>query len=254
MRLLLAILMLALCGCETTRHQHRRHDGRKQTVRHKQIYIVMDDAGLAVDEVKPFMQVPIPMTIAVLPFQKETGAVCDFILRHPGKEVILHQPMEAYDGEKNPGINAIYNTTDPREVPGILDASFKSVRGAVGMNNHMGSRVTENDQLLSEVMNYCRQNGYFFLDSKTAYNSRAVPAGHRHGMHIEQRDVFLDIDRDRESVRKMWAMAVAHAREHGHAVVIGHVWCEEAAIAIRDSYEMLMKQGYTFHKLSELYE
>ena len=52
----------------------------------------------------------------------------------------------------------------------------------------------------------------------------------------------------------MWAQAVAKARAKGCVVVIGHAWSDETAAAIRDSYETLLNQGYTFHKLSELYE
>ncbi len=40
----------------------------------------------------------------------------------------------------------------------------------------------------------------------------------------------------------------------GYVIAIGHIWSKESAIAIRDSYETLLNQGYTFHKLSELYE
>jgi polysaccharide deacetylase 2 family uncharacterized protein YibQ len=52
----------------------------------------------------------------------------------------------------------------------------------------------------------------------------------------------------------MWGSSVARAKEQGYAVVIGHAWSKETAAAIRDSFQTLENQGYTFHKLSELYE
>ncbi len=224
------------------------------TPRRKQIFLVIDDAGLALGETKQFLDIPIPMAIAVLPHQKQTPEVCKAIKQDREKEILLHQPMEAYNKEKNPGKGAIYNTTRSVDVRRILDANLKSVNGAVGMNNHMGSRVTENPELMREVLRYCKGSGLFFLDSKTAYNSLVPSLAPREGMHVESRHVFLDIQHDRAYVRRMWGNAVSHAKEHGYVVVIGHIWSKETAAAIRDSYETLQNQGYSFHKLSELYE
>ncbi|MDF7824002.1 divergent polysaccharide deacetylase family protein [Pontiellaceae bacterium B12227] len=224
-----------------------------EKVRQKQIFLVIDDAGLALSETQQFLDIPVPMTIAVLPHQKQTRAVCIEIGRDPLKEIILHQPMEAQNGKKNPGIGAIMDTSTPADVRRILDDNLRSVRGAVGMNNHMGSRVTENTELMGEVLRFCKGHDLFFLDSKTAYNSQVPRMAKKVGVHMEERDVFLDINQDRAYIRKMWGNAVNKARENGYVIVIGHIWSKESAIAIRDSYEGLINQGYTFHKLSELY-
>ena len=214
----------------------------------------MDDAGLDVAEIRPLLEIPIPMTIAVLPHLKQSVAVCAEIRRYPGKEIILHQPMEAYDPESATGPGAIRQQTKPEDVPAILDRNLASVPGAVGMNNHMGSRITENEVLMTEVLLYCRRNGLYFLDSKTAYNSQVPRAAGKIHMHLEERDVFLDIQRDRDTIRKAWGSTVSKARDSGYAIAIGHVWSVETVAAIRDSYQTLINQGYTFHKISELYQ
>lgn len=242
---------MLLCGCRAP--VPVQPAARTPVVREKQLFIVIDDAGLALAETQQFLDIPVPMTIAVLPHLEDTDAVCRAIARYRDKEIILHQPMEAYDANKNPGRGAILSSTHPGQVEAILDWNLSSVRGAVGMNNHMGSRITENAGLMREVLRYCRDNGLHFLDSKTAYNSVVPDIARQERMHLEQRDSFLDIQHDREYVRRMWSQAVAKARREGYAVVIGHAWCPETAAAIRDSYETLRNQGYTFHKLSELY-
>jgi len=249
--LFLAFMVLSLCGCRTPSH-HKAHADSQP--RHKQLFVVIDDAGLALEETQQFLDIPVPLTIAVLPHLKQTTAVCKAIHRQRDKELILHQPMEAYDASKNLGSGAIRNTTDPADIPAILKRNLASVRGAKGMNNHMGSRVTENPALMQEVLRYCKSRGLFFMDSKTAYNSVVGRvAAHEH-MQVEGRHIFLDIEHDREPIRRMWSKSVAHARTHGYAIVIGHIWSKETAAAIRDSYETLQNQGYTFHLLSELYE
>lgn len=223
-------------------------------IRQKQIFLVIDDAGLDLAEIQQFMGIPVPMTIAVLPHLKETERVCAEIRRHSDKELILHQPMEAYNRSADTGPGALQNTTRPEDVSKILARNLSSVRGAVGMNNHMGSRVTENEVLMAEVLRYCRMRGIYFMDSKTAYNSIVPRVAGREHVHLEARDVFLDIQHDRESVRRAWESTVKKARENGYVIAIGHIWSKETAAAIFDSYESLQNQGYTFHMLSELYE
>jgi polysaccharide deacetylase 2 family uncharacterized protein YibQ len=253
MRLLFFILSLLLfCGCRTTKPHHEA--SRTPQVRQKQIFLVIDDAGLDVAETQQFLELPIPMTIAVLPHLIKTDEVCAEIRRHADKELILHQPMEAYNRESDTGPGAIHNTTHPEDVAKILDANLTSVRGAVGMNNHMGSRVTENEVLLEEVLQYCQTRGLYFLDSKTSYNSLVPRVADRNHIHLEARDVFLDIEHDRETVRRAWESTVSKARENGYVIAIGHIWSKETAIAIRDSYQTLINQGYSFHLLSELYK
>jgi len=248
----LGLSFLLLCGCRAPAPQQKI--AAPPVVRQKQIFIVIDDGGLALSETQRFLDIPVPMTIAVLPHLADTKRVCHAIARHADKEIILHQPMEAYKSKVDPGQGAIRNTTPPSEVSGILARNLASVRGAVGINNHMGSRVTENPELMRAVLVDCRARGLFFLDSKTSYNSQVPSVAHVLGIHMEQRDVFLDIQHDREEIRKMWGQAVSKARENGYVIVIGHAWSAETAATIRDSFQTLKNQGYTFHKLSELYE
>ena len=145
---LLSLFMLS--GCRAPHRNHRA--SHAPVIRQKQIFLVIDDAGLDVGETQQFLDIPVPMTIAVLPHLKQTKEVCAAISRHKDKEIILHQPMEAYDRNANTGPGTIQNTTRSSEVAGILDRNLASVRGAVGMNNHMGSRVTENEVLIAEIL------------------------------------------------------------------------------------------------------
>jgi polysaccharide deacetylase 2 family uncharacterized protein YibQ len=247
----LGVAFVLLCGCRVPTRPPASHS---PIVRQKQIFLVIDDAGLDVAEMRQFLELPIPMTIAVLPHLKETERVCTEIRRHADKELILHQPMEAYDRNADTGPGTIHNTVSPGMASRIFGSNLASVRGAVGMNNHMGSRVTENEVLMAEVLRYCRAHGLYFLDSKTAYNSVVPRVARREHIHLEARDVFLDIQHDRASVRRAWESTVAKAREDGYVIAIGHIWSKETAAAIRDSYQTLINQGYSFHLLSELYE
>jgi len=253
MRRLLPILtLLLLAGCRSRETHH--HTVHQPVYRHKQIFLVIDDAGLDLAETRQFLEIPVPMTIAVLPHLAQTREVCAEIRRHSDKEIILHQPMEAYDAESDTGAGTIRDASQPEEIEAILNSNLTSVRGAVGINNHMGSRVTENEEQMTLILRYCRTRGLLFLDSKTSYNSQVPRAAKQENVHLEARDVFLDVRHDRESVRRAWENTVSKARDRGYVIAIGHIWSKETAAAIRDSYQSLINQGYTFHKLSELYE
>lgn len=245
-----ALICLVLCfaGC-----RHAEEPSAALPLQ-KQIYVVIDDAGLSIDEIDRFLEIPVPMTIAVLPHQRDTELVCERLALDSKKETILHQPMEAYDLDRNPGDGAIYDLTRPRDVTRIMRRNLASVPGAVGVNNHMGSRVTENPELMRQVLSCCNKENLYFLDSKTAFNSQVSRVAAETHTRIEERHVFLDIEHDRESIRRMWGTAVAHARQYGYVIVIGHAWSAESAAAIRDSYETLLNAGYTFHRVSELYK
>lgn len=249
----LTLLVLLLVGCRSMPPPPASPPSAP-VARQRQIFLVLDDAGLSMAELQRFLDVPIPMTIAVLPHLKDTARACVAMTRYPEKETILHQPMEAQNVALDTGQGAIRSTTPPEEVGRIIAWNLSSVRGAKGMNNHMGSRITEDEVLMSEVLRFCQAKRLYYLDSKTSFRS-VVPAVAAHeGLRMEQRDLFLDIQHDRESIRRAWESAIRMARENGYVIAIGHVWSPETLATIRDSYKTLINQGYTFHCLSELYQ
>ena len=255
-RLLGLFLLLLLGGCrsvappqggvvESPPASPRQEAGR--------IYLVIDDAGRSLEQVRRFLDIPVPMTIAVMPHRRFSEQTARLIAADPRKEAILHQPMAAYGNRTDPGAGAIYADTPPAAVPRILADNLATVPGAVGMNNHMGSQVTEQPELIRPVLLFCRTNGLFFLDSRTAYNSQVPAVARELGVHVEQRDVFLDIHHDREHILRRWREAVEKARRRGKVIVIGHAWSAETARVIAESLSELEREGIRFHLLSELY-
>ena len=69
------------------------------------IVIVVDDAGYNLEDLDPFLKFPGPLSIAVLPGLPHSREAARRI-KAAGKELLLHQPMEALGGE-NPGPGAI---------------------------------------------------------------------------------------------------------------------------------------------------
>ncbi|MBP5753965.1 MAG: divergent polysaccharide deacetylase family protein, partial [Treponema sp.] len=80
------------------------------------ICFVIDYAGANLGNLKRYTSLPFPITIAVLPKLAQSSE-CAQAVRAAGKELILHQPMQAHDYASgttpNPGPGAILPGMDP---------------------------------------------------------------------------------------------------------------------------------------------
>ena len=131
-------------------------------IRKGSLVIVLDDAGYNMDQLKPFLALPFPMTVAVLPGLSHTVEAAHATLR-AGKELILHQPMEPH-GKENPGPGAIMNTMGAHEAEATLATNLASLPpGAKGVNNHMGSKATENAEIMRALIDYCTEKALLLI-------------------------------------------------------------------------------------------
>lgn len=140
-------------------------EGRKKAA------IVIDDFGNQMQGTAQMLELPIPFTVAVMPFLPTTKQ--DAELAHSrGKDVIIHMPMEPVKGKKSwLGPGAITTDLSDEEVKKRVEAAVDEVPYAVGMNNHMGSKVTADSRVMRIVLEVCKERGLFFLDSRTTGKS-----------------------------------------------------------------------------------
>ena len=107
------------------------------------------------------------------------------------------------------------------------------VPGALGANNHMGSKMTADAMSMDAVMRVLNLRGLYFLDSRTGTGSVALAAAARAGVPAMGRDVFLDDGADKATVAARLAELAAIARARGCAVGIGHPHPATAAAIMR---------------------
>jgi polysaccharide deacetylase 2 family uncharacterized protein YibQ len=212
--------------------------------------IVVDDAGYNLQELQVFLDLPIPLTVAVLPNLPHSTEAARRVLA-AGKDLILHAPMEP-DGNENPGPGAIRTGETPEAVRRQLQQDFASVPGAMGMNNHMGSKATADEALMRVVLGWLKERNLLFIDSRTTAETAAPRVAVELGMRILQRDVFLDDDTRRSAVTSWLDRAAEEARTRGATVAIGHVQNPVVADILRSAYGTLEAQGIRFARLSEI--
>jgi len=207
------------------------------------LVFIIDDAGNNLNELEPFLRFPGPLTIAVLPGLPHSAETARRI-RAAGKEVFLHQPMEAIGGQ-DPGPGAIYTGMNAAEILAILNKNIAEIGPVAGINNHQGSRITMDQQAMETVLAFCRERGICFLDSRTTAQT-VVPAVARNlGIKIGERNIFIDNEQTRQSMNRYIENGLTLAAHNGSAVMIGHTWSPELAPLLTELYQNVITQGYT---------
>ena len=215
-----------------------------------ELVFVIDDAGNNLFELEPFLLFPGPLTIAVLPGLPDSIEAAQRI-RDAGKEVFLHQPMESLGGH-NPGPGAIFIGMDEMEIRNIINQNLDEIWPVAGINNHEGSRVSMDEDIMTIVLDICREREIVYLDSRTTAETRAPAAAFNLGMSIGERDVFLDNEQDRDSIIHYINRGLHIAEEKGNAIMIGHVYTPILAALLEELYSSWMDQNFVLSTVSVL--
>jgi hypothetical protein len=217
---------------------------------HPTLIIVIDDVGYNNGELKPFLRLPFPITFAVLP-QLPHSADSALAIREAGKELILHQPMEALGGN-DPGPHAVYLSMDEATIEKTVAENIDSLPyPPAGMNNHMGSAVTRDKKAMAPILKLVKERGMYYLDSLTAPGTVTAELCRETETPYMERNVFLDNNTDRESILAAIDEGKRIARKNSAAVMIGHVWSANLAATLMDIYPELVEEGYSLSTISE---
>jgi len=189
------------------------------------IAIVIDDLGLDQDMSRQLALIEGPLTLAFLPYAERLPEQAEMV-RRGGHELLVHLPMEPKNDKADPGPNALLSTVDYAEFERRIDWNLTRFKGFVGINNHMGSSLTENPGLMVRLMVQLRKNGYLFLDSLTSPNSVGERAAAATGVPHIERDIFLDNERNITAILAQLYRTERIAKKRGYAIAIGHPYPE----------------------------
>ncbi|MBR4824053.1 MAG: divergent polysaccharide deacetylase family protein [Spirochaetaceae bacterium] len=214
------------------------------------LIFVFDDAGHNMTQLQPFLELPFPITVAVLP-GLDYSAQAAQKARNSGKEVILHQPMQAKNRSVDPGPCAIKPDMTADEVYDLVRQNIASLGPVSGINNHEGSLITENENLLGAVMDVCRAEQLYFLDSRTTSSSVAKKVAAQRNLPIWERTVFLDNTQNKKDIETAVKLGMELAAKNGSAIMIGHVWTSSLPSILIDLYPEMIMQGFTISTISK---
>ncbi|MDC0671234.1 divergent polysaccharide deacetylase family protein [Nannocystis radixulma] len=219
--------------------------------------IVIDDIGRELHHFDQLLALRFPLTFSVVPGGVyAVGAQLRLRAdRRRPREILLHLPCEPVD------LAAMQTEVEAREqflrlgasadeLRAALRAALERVPVAVGVNNHMGSRLTADRAAMDALMPELRQRGLFFLDSRTTPHSQALAAAAAAGVPALGRDVFLDHDPRPDAILAQLHAAAVRARE-APTVVIAHP-SQEVVEALRVELPRLWADGIGVYPLREI--
>ena len=185
------------------------------------VSIVIDDFGTDVGIAKQFASLPFPVTLSVLPHLVHSREIAE--LAHlEGREVMLHLPMEPLNPKVSPGPGALMLSMPADQIRLNIKAALDTSPYFDGVNNHMGSRMTQDAQVMKTVLSEIKERGLFFVDSMTTNESKGWKVARELKIPTLKRDVFLDDDPSAEAIRSQIARLVEIAKIRGTALAIGH--------------------------------
>lgn len=207
--------------------------------------VIIDDLGQNTERDNRVLALPGPVTLAIMP---DTPHATDFARQghRAGKTVILHMPMDPATGPY-----AWHPGTPPPELARRLDAALAKVPHAVGINNHMGSRMTSQAQPMAWLMGELQRRHLFFVDSRTSAATVAAARAQAIGLAQVSRDVFLDDVRTTEAIAGQLQSGIELARRQGSAVLIGHPYPQTLEVLERE-VPRLKRQGIELITLEQM--
>jgi len=186
------------------------------------IAIVIDDMGVDRKRSKHMWQdVPAPLTLSFMTYADDL--VDQTRAAHKqGHELMLHMSMEPSSASIDAGPNVLMTAMDSAEIRSLANWGMDRFEGFVGVNNHMGSRFTEDERGMRVVLEEINKRGLLFLDSRTSSHTVGPKLARKLGVPALERNVFLDNDNVPDKVRKQLGEVERLARKYGHAIAIGH--------------------------------
>lgn len=213
--------------------------------------IIIDDLGRSTATASLLAEMPQAVTFAILPDEPQAVRVAE-MAHAAGREVMLHAPMEPQGfPEVNPGRDALLVNQSAAEIRRNFDSLLAGMPHVAGVNNHMGSRFTEDAVGLTPVMESLQEKGLYFIDSLTTGRSRVTEVARRHGVPTMSRDIFLDNVADVEAIAVEIRRLEARAHRQGMAIGIGHPY-PETLEALRRELPGLQERGLTLVPVSTL--
>jgi uncharacterized protein len=189
------------------------------------ISIVIDDLGDNSIIARKMLSLPGKMTAAILP-QTPHAKLISKIASENGHDIIMHLPMEAYSRPDLLGPGALLQKMDQATFSETLKQNIESIPNIIGINNHMGSLLTNDIEKMSWLMSEAKDKQFLFLDSKTSDSSIAEDVAEKYGVPALGRDIFLDHKGAENNINQQFERAQNIAKKTGKAIVICHPYPE----------------------------
>jgi uncharacterized protein len=205
------------------------------------VAIIIDDMGNSLEAIQDICALKEPVTISILPlstYALETAQIA----HENGLEVMLHLPGESLNHQE--GIDEangfIRSGMGEEEIKRIIEESLLKVPYVEGVNNHMGSKITQEETVMGAILKLMKEKDLYFLDSRTTADSIAYDLARKMGLRSAYRNVFLDSPTGVNFTKQKIIDLCRFSQRSGRAIGIGHPF-PETLEALKENLSLLQK-------------
>ncbi|MFT5850650.1 MAG: polysaccharide deacetylase 2 family uncharacterized protein YibQ [Colwellia sp.] len=189
------------------------------TAKNAQVAIIIDDIGYRKSDAA-VLTLPGAITFAILP-HTPYGKRLALEGYHKNNEIILHIPMEAENGKKL-GPGALTVKMNEESIRHQLALAFAEIPFAIGINNHMGSKLTKLYNPMMWTMRFLKERDLIFVDSVTTNKTKAEHIALQVGVPTTHRQIFLDNELTTDYIDQQFMQLIEHAQQYKSVVAIAH--------------------------------
>ena len=250
MRKAIIFIVILLSVAAVFLYRYTRYRPEEEVEQLAKIAIVIDDFGYSLKNLDTLFGLEVPVTISILPNLPYSGKIAEKAARH-NYEVILHLPLEPREDNKPLEEATIFCSMQEEEILRELERAIGSVPNLAGISNHMGSKATADERLMTIIFQRMKKSGLFFLDNLVIPDSVCEKIAGRIGIRFVRRSVFLDNESSADYIKSQINQLKYQALKTGWAVGVGHDRSPTLS-AIKEMIPQLEKDGIKFVFLSEL--
>src|SRR5690606_12238949 len=148
------------------------------------------------------------------------------------------------------GPGGLYPDMDAATLQQTLRDNLAAIPHVQGVNNHMGSLLTQNTEAMAALMPVIAAAGLYFVDSLTNPNSVALEQAMLAGIPALERGVCRVYALRPGALQRQFDQAAARARERGYAVLIGPP-CPEPLAFLRSALPALAPHQVKLQRIDQ---
>ncbi|MEK6590135.1 MAG: divergent polysaccharide deacetylase family protein [Nitrospinota bacterium] len=217
----------------------------------KRIAIIIDDLGWDKGPADDLLNINAPISFSILPNLPFSKIIADEAgLKN--RDVLLHLPMEPHGHSyKDDKIKPLTVEMGKNDMVILIKDYISAIPHIAGVNNHMGSKLTEIEEPMKYIMEILKDKNLFFVDSRTTPKSMAYQVARVYGVKTARRNVFLDNREDEKYISGQIEELIHIAIKNGSAIGIGHPHPQTIA-AIQKMVPLIKEKGIEIVPVSEL--
>lgn len=201
--------------------------------------IIIDDCGYSTAALNTLAQIDCPLTFSVIPYLPASNTAISKA-NASGKQIMVHLPMQSASGASAEKIT-IMTTMSDAEIQRITRNAINAIPGAVGLNNHQGSKATADVRVMRAVMSVIAADGLFYVDSMTNPATVGCDVAREFSVATSENEIFLDNSDSVSYIKGRIAKAMDMARNKT-IIAIGHAR-PNTARALSEMAEEIQQSG-----------